>query len=73
MSISKNVGGLSKFLKDVRLSHYYATASKKYKNFLSNTGTLEVFGNTVAADLADIYSTGSCGLAADKTFIGIFC
>lgn len=37
MSISKNVGGLSKFLKDVRLSHYYATASKKYKNFLSKT------------------------------------
>ena len=37
MSISKNVGGLSKFLKDVRLSHYYATASKKYKNFLLKT------------------------------------
>ena len=37
MSISKNVGGLSKFLKDVRLSHYYATASKKYKTFLSKT------------------------------------
>lgn len=37
MSISKNVGGLSKFLKDVRLSHYYATASKKYKNILSKT------------------------------------
>lgn len=37
MSISKNVGGLSKFLKDVRLSHYYETASRKYKNILTKT------------------------------------
>ena len=37
MSISKNVGGLSKFLKKIRLSHYYENASKKYRNFLSKT------------------------------------
>lgn len=37
MSISKNVGGLSNFLKKIRLSHSYETASKKYKNFLSKT------------------------------------
>lgn len=37
MSISKNVGGLSIFLKKVRLSHYYENASRRYKNFLSKT------------------------------------
>lgn len=37
MSISKNVGGLSKFLKNVRLSHSYETASKSYKKFLTKT------------------------------------
>lgn len=37
MSISKNVGGLSKFLKHVRLSHSYETVSKNYKTFLSKT------------------------------------
>ena len=37
MSISKNVGGLSKFLKNVRLSHSYETASKGYKKILSKT------------------------------------
>ena len=41
MSISKNVGGLSKFLKDVRLSNSYENAVVKYKNFLlkSKLGT----------------------------------
>ena len=37
MSISKNVGGLSNFLKNVRLSHSYETASKSYKKFLTKT------------------------------------
>ena len=37
MSISKNVGGLSNFLKKVRLSHSYETASKSYKKFLNKT------------------------------------
>ncbi|MBO5120723.1 MAG: 1-deoxy-D-xylulose-5-phosphate synthase [Bacilli bacterium] len=37
MSISKNVGGLSKFLKNVRLSHSYETASKSYKKFLTKS------------------------------------
>ena len=37
MSISKNVGGLSKFLKKVRLSHCYENASEKYRNFLTKT------------------------------------
>lgn len=37
MSISKNVGGLSNFLKNVRLSHSYETASKSYKIFLTKT------------------------------------
>lgn len=35
MSISENVGGLSKFLKKVRLSHSYEIASKNYRNFLT--------------------------------------
>lgn len=37
MSISENVGGLSKFLKKIRLSSSYETARKKYKSFLSKS------------------------------------
>ena len=37
MSISKNVGGLSQFLKKVRLSNSYETAVVKYKKLLSKT------------------------------------
>lgn len=37
MSISKNVGGLSEFLKKVRISHSYETASKSYKKILTKT------------------------------------
>ncbi len=37
MSISENVGGLSKFLKKIRLSSSYETARKKYKTFLSKS------------------------------------
>ena len=37
MSISTNVGGLSNFLKKVRLSYSYETASKSYKKFLTKT------------------------------------
>lgn len=37
MSISKNVGGLSEFLKKVRISHSYETASKNYKKILTKT------------------------------------
>lgn len=37
MSISKNVGGLSKFLKDVRLSNSYENAVVKYKEVLLKT------------------------------------
>ena len=37
MSISKNVGGLSNFLKKVRISNSYEYASKKYKGFLTKT------------------------------------
>ncbi|MCM1370385.1 MAG: 1-deoxy-D-xylulose-5-phosphate synthase [Clostridium sp.] len=38
MSISKNVGGLSEFLKNIRISNSYDFAKNKYKNFLSKTG-----------------------------------
>lgn len=37
MSISENVGGLSKFLKKIRLSNSYETARTSYKTFLSKT------------------------------------
>lgn len=37
MSISKNVGGLSKFLKSVRMSNSYDFAKKSYKDILSLT------------------------------------
>lgn len=36
MSISDNVGGLSKFLKDIRLSKSYQNAKDEYKGFLSS-------------------------------------
>lgn len=37
MSISKNVGGLSQFLKKVRISSSYDYASRKYKGILTKT------------------------------------
>ena len=37
MSISENVGGLSKFLKKIRLSSSYETARSNYKKLLSKT------------------------------------
>lgn len=37
MSISENVGGLNKFLKNIRLSDTYDRAKNKYKNFLLNS------------------------------------
>ncbi len=37
MSISENVGGLSSFLKKIRLSHTYDVTSARYKRFLSKT------------------------------------
>ena len=37
MSISENVGGLSKFLKKIRLSNSYEKARKNYKSILSKT------------------------------------
>ena len=37
MSISENVGGLSKFLKKIRISNSYDKAKEKYKGFLAKT------------------------------------
>lgn len=37
MSISENVGGLSKFLKKIRLSKSYDLASQKYKSIITKT------------------------------------
>lgn len=37
MSISQNVGGLSKFLKEVRLSNSYLNVKKEYKGILKKT------------------------------------
>lgn len=37
MSISENVGGLSKFLKHIRLSSSYEIARNKYRHFLTKT------------------------------------
>lgn len=37
MSISENVGGMSKFLKKVRMSKSYLNAKEEYKGFLSKT------------------------------------
>ena len=39
MSISENVGGLSKFLKEIRISNSYDAAKKNYKEILEKTKT----------------------------------
>ena len=43
MSISSNVGGLSKFLSDIRLSHTYQKTKDEYVGFLTKTK----FGNKI--------------------------